>query len=75
MSYKWVSGFSKFSHKVNAEFERKAELLTGGRHRQESLNSSRQSIFGEGGDVGLGEGGTRGTGFCGGRGKFGRVSR
>lgn len=28
-----VSGFSKYSHKVNERFERKVELLMGGQHR------------------------------------------
>lgn len=56
-----VSGFSKYSHKVNARFERKVELLMGGTASafgstsEESFSSSSQSILEERG----GEGGGR----------------
>lgn len=52
MSQKLVLGFSKFSHKVNARFERKAKLLTGGRHLlvKNLLIHLANLPFGEGGD-------------------------
>ena len=52
------NGFSEFSHKVNAQFERKAELLTGGRHRlsfrqvKNLLTHLANLSLGGGGDVG-----------------------